>query len=416
MYAETDVFVRISTDDLPLSRWTSVPIDNDTLNHILRLFWTWDMIGNRVIDRAMFERDVKNLDPAKSQRGQLCFCSSFMVNALLALSCHCSTRPRRSFYERGSVCPGGSTTPSTSRRSYFLAVCTRKFVVPLNQRKSIRKPNCPKLWQDESSSIPRQETSDYWWFAYPVSVLPHRSYKREIFAAECALAEIIEDVLDFLIPLDGEEQPKNNPGRALKLYRRLIEWKFSVPDCIRVVSAVVPTAIMLDAYFDDIIITLLRPFDNFSKERFGGIDPKATSLAHASNLMGTIWTFRALYTARNEFWLTHLLAVCAFRVVFDLDSGPIQLDTFLKACQALNELGERFHIARDSLASLQSVLAQHNIRLPAFASRHLRIEAGTCRATVMRHTVVPVSLVKGSESIVGEQPHDTISDIIAMLD
>jgi hypothetical protein len=45
------------------------------------------MIGNRIIDRSMFEMDMKQLDPATVHLEELCFCSPFLVNALLAYSC-----------------------------------------------------------------------------------------------------------------------------------------------------------------------------------------------------------------------------------------------------------------------------------------------------------------------------------------
>jgi hypothetical protein len=87
MFADPTLSVRIASLDLPVSRWTSVPIDNGTLNHILLLFWTWDMIGNRVIDRTMFEEDMRNLDFESTHQDELRFCSPFLVNAILALSC-----------------------------------------------------------------------------------------------------------------------------------------------------------------------------------------------------------------------------------------------------------------------------------------------------------------------------------------
>lgn len=121
----------------------------------------------------------------------------------------------------------------------------RKFALPLNRRKSIRKPPSPKPWQIGEPSLSQESSPDYWWYAYPVSVLPQRSYKREIFAAECALVEIIEDVLDFLIPLDDNRTPSDDPQTALMLYKRLIDWKYSLPECLHVEKVMVPTAIML---------------------------------------------------------------------------------------------------------------------------------------------------------------------------
>ena len=54
------------------------------------LFWTWDTVCNRIIDRMIFEEDLKNLDPTTpSALSELRFCSPFLVNAVLAVSCVC---------------------------------------------------------------------------------------------------------------------------------------------------------------------------------------------------------------------------------------------------------------------------------------------------------------------------------------
>jgi hypothetical protein len=87
-YAENSVFVDLPGYTLPLSRWTTISNDDTFLSRLLLLFWTWDTISNRVIDRTMFEEDLKTLDPTMpNQPNELRFCSSFLVNALLAVSC-----------------------------------------------------------------------------------------------------------------------------------------------------------------------------------------------------------------------------------------------------------------------------------------------------------------------------------------
>lgn len=54
------------------------------------LFWTWDTVCNRIIDRTIFEEDLKNFDPTTpSAPSELRFCSPFLVNAVLAVSCVC---------------------------------------------------------------------------------------------------------------------------------------------------------------------------------------------------------------------------------------------------------------------------------------------------------------------------------------
>lgn len=84
-------------------------------------------------------------------------------------------------------------------------------------------------------------------------------------------------------------------------------------------------------------------------KEFGPVEPTMTSFTHASNAMSTTWTFRALYTLRLEYWMIQSRAFCAFLVLFDLDSSPIQVETFIKACRALSELGETYTTANDVL-------------------------------------------------------------------
>jgi hypothetical protein len=105
--------------------------------------------------------------------------------------------------------------------------------------------------------------------------------------------------------------------------------------------------------------------------------------------MNTLWMFRALYTARHEFWFTHLRAVCAFRVIFHLDSGLIQVDTFSKAIQGLYELSERFNIAKDVVSSLQKLVQEQKLEIPRYASGLLKSHAIGSTPSVMQHTAIP---------------------------
>ncbi|KAH7268961.1 uncharacterized protein BKA55DRAFT_547551, partial [Fusarium redolens] len=218
----------------------------------------------------------------------------------------------------------------------------------LCRRLVIKKPNRSKTWHDEATSpLCKKDSPDYWWFPYPVSVVPQKSLKREIFAAECNLAEITEQVLEFLIPLEDGVAPRRNIERALELYIKIVKWKFSVPERLKVENAVLPAGVVLH---------MLRLFEGLSKEDFGPFGPVITSYAYASNAISPIWHFRALYTLRNEHWMIQASSVCAFRVLLATESSPIQLEPFVKACQALAELGESFPVAKDVILSIESVV------------------------------------------------------------
>ncbi|KAH8702800.1 hypothetical protein GQ44DRAFT_732683 [Phaeosphaeriaceae sp. PMI808] len=61
--------------------------DNRLMNHLITLFWTWDNIAERLLYQPLFEEDLAAGNPNAHNTDYLCFCSSFLVNALLALSC-----------------------------------------------------------------------------------------------------------------------------------------------------------------------------------------------------------------------------------------------------------------------------------------------------------------------------------------
>ncbi|KAF4980369.1 hypothetical protein FZEAL_3599 [Fusarium zealandicum] len=491
MYAEESIFVDLPGYKLPVSRWTTVCDDDRLLSHLLLLFWSWDTICNRVIDRTMFEEDLVSLDPSGMyQPHRLCFCSPFLVNALLAVSCLYTTN-QATFGEQGDLFTRGqafakeaerlllfedfrpflpvaqglalmhvyegalgeggkATTYHTRmharyselqlddiprsldaapagtrecRESHALSWIQWGFYVwdwkPMHglvRRLLIKRPNRPKIWRDAATSpLCNTDSPDYWWFSYPVSVIPQKSLKRDIFEAECNLTEITEQVLQFLVPLEEGIVPRRNAERARELYTKLTEWKASLPERLQAENAVLPAAILLHLNVDLIIISILRPFEGFSKQEFGPFDPMTMSYAHTSNAMSTMWYFRALYTLRNEHWLIQACSVCAFRVLFDIDSSPIQLETFTKALRALMELSEAFPVAKDVLLSVETVVRKRKLQLPERAQDHL---PGETDGTKTEFTVVKVrdhSVIVEKADSLGNKNHTTMLGLLSAV-
>jgi hypothetical protein len=136
---------------------------------------------------------------------------------------------------------------------------------------------------------------------------------------------------------------------------------------------------------------------------FGPFDPRSTTYAHATNAMSTIWHFRALYTLRNEHWLIQASAVCAFRVLLVIKESPIQLETFVKACRALLELGEAYPVAEEVRYSIESVIKDKGIILPTYAKEYMPhgLGEGVAELTdikVRDHTVIAEKASDGNEN------------------
>ncbi|KAH6613171.1 hypothetical protein C7974DRAFT_380888 [Boeremia exigua] len=415
-----------------------------------------DTLVNRVIDRTFFEDALKYMDP--SDQVGLRFCSPFLVNALLALACLYTTQnatfctpnnpvTRDAVFAREAerllvikqkipslpIAQGlaalyvyegnlGKLPMFLRYRDYFYHAhkTLQKSIHSYCRHKQIRKPRIPKLWQDKQTSLyPSRNTADYWWFAYPLSLNAQESMKVEIFNAECSLAEIVEEILDFLDPCKGEALPHENTTRARDLYQRVLDLKYSLPERLRAEDAVHPAAILLQANFDVVLISILSPFDAIKESLFGSLDARSISYYHANSIMSKLWTFRALYTLQHEFWNIQLCSLCAFRVLFDLDFGSLQLDTFTKACQGLYEMTERFPLARNVLASLQSAIELQGLQLPSFATRHLSNKTAIVEESIMKYTVVPVSLSISTVHEAGSaRKHEqlTLSALLMKLD
>ncbi|KAK7592059.1 hypothetical protein V3481_006693 [Fusarium oxysporum f. sp. vasinfectum] len=425
--------------------------DDKLLSHLLMLFWTWDTICSRVIDRNILEEDLKSLDPSSpssSPPAMLLFCSPFLINALLAVSC-LYTKNQATFHVLGDLNSRGKafaieavrqlaledTGPSlpvvqglalmriyegalgsgvtalgyhSRMQARYLAlrleeiprsaditiagvrqrteahalswiawgfcIWDQKSIHGLCRRSVIRKPKRPKTWRDQSTSpLYKKFNPGYWWFPYPVSVVPQNALKGEIFDAECDLTELTEQILNFLTPLEEGWPPRRNTQRALELYTELTRWKYSLSERLRVENAVLPSAILLHLNIELLIISVLRPFDGLTKEEFGPFDPVTMSYAHANNAMWVMWHFRALYTLRNEHCMIQAASICAFRVLFGIETSTVQLETFAKACRALIELGESFPAAKEVILSINSVAKKVRLELPLYVNEYLSI-------------------------------------------
>ena len=72
-HVDEDVFVDVSYQTLPLSRWTTVSGDDALMNHLLKMLFTWDNIVERAIYRPIFEEDVMGMDSHTDYRaGSFC--------------------------------------------------------------------------------------------------------------------------------------------------------------------------------------------------------------------------------------------------------------------------------------------------------------------------------------------------------
>jgi hypothetical protein len=111
-------------------------------------------------------------------------------------------------------------------------------------------------------------------------------------------------------------------------------------------------------------------------------------------------------------------SVCAFRVLLDIESSPIQLETFVKACQALAELGESFSVAKDVILSIESVVKKQRLGVPSCAQEHLSNQVEDKDDSVIESTVVKAidhSVVVKKASLEDYTGYLTLSGLLSSM-
>ena len=76
----------------PLKSWTSVTDDVEVIVHLINMYFTWHYTYFTTLSKSLFYRDFL-LGKAPGDPKRTVYCSSLLVNAMLALGCHFTTSP-----------------------------------------------------------------------------------------------------------------------------------------------------------------------------------------------------------------------------------------------------------------------------------------------------------------------------------
>lgn len=237
-------------------------------------------------------------------------------------------------------------------------------------RKKASKPILPKTWQNKDFPLSKPDVPGYWWFPYPMSLRSQPSMKVEMKDADVLLSEIAEDIMELVHPdpCIDIDLLTGNTQRAVELYNALVLWRVNLPPRISSEDAVLPSALLLHCSAEILFTTILRPFCHLTKSQFGSFNPKHRCFSHAISLESVIWTFRACSVLHHEYWLCHAISTAAFITIGEREMSPMQIDTLIKACQCLREMGDTLPIALDCLSAIHGAFRRHG-NLPGYLKR-----------------------------------------------
>lgn len=76
----------------PLTTWTDVTKDTEVIVHLINMYFTWHYPYFTTLSKSLFYRDLLLGKPPGPQKRTM-YCSSLLVNAMLALGCHFTNSP-----------------------------------------------------------------------------------------------------------------------------------------------------------------------------------------------------------------------------------------------------------------------------------------------------------------------------------
>lgn len=118
------------------------------------------------------------------------------------------------------------------------------------------------------------------------------------------------------------------------------------------------------------VLKLLEGLRNVPRG-IGGQNLETLRIAHATSIMSGIWIFRSLYALAREYWAIPGCFAAATAVLEHLSPGTVQVDTFIRACQALAEMGALLPLASSFLEMIQRLVSLHKVTLPRKGLKYL---------------------------------------------
>lgn len=83
----------VTQQDEPLTSWTTVTQDTEVIVHLINMYFTWHYPYFTTLSKSLFYRDFLLGKPQGTPKRTV-YCSSLLVNAMLALGCHFTNSPK----------------------------------------------------------------------------------------------------------------------------------------------------------------------------------------------------------------------------------------------------------------------------------------------------------------------------------
>ncbi|KAK1546782.1 hypothetical protein CPAR01_00749 [Colletotrichum paranaense] len=392
-----DGCLRPSDHIMPISRWTKISRADTTLTHLVNAFWTWNNTLSHLIDRDLFVSSLESIDSSANSDRNGQFCSSLLVNAILAVSTLYANKvvlgsvsaETRTTLSRDFAASAFELLESEQHMSSLtlLQAAAVLWTLVRNEGSDESKSRCLTLqgllkrtWSSvrlENTSYglitsPREEggiaekmhqADSYitWGFYCFFSPLIMKTFERlgtrdhsnswdstsnvgkdpkglRVFVAECNLCEIIAQFVT------DHAANRLNRDHCTALYNKLTCWQLSLPGDLMAGNSVPESVLFLRATYDFIALKVLSVYlKQPETDMLNAHNAALAQIGHAGSMMASLCPVGGISMTRHEYWTAEYCFSVAKDLLPWLDSGiavPTVRDTIGKACCILRDMSD----------------------------------------------------------------------------
>ncbi|KAG5756739.1 hypothetical protein H9Q70_000625 [Fusarium xylarioides] len=335
------------TQDIQVSKWTSVEADDELLRTLLRSYFLHDYANYTCFQKDIFLQAMRDNDTG--------FCSPLLVNAVLAEACHSYRKVTRAWR-------------SETLGYTFLTEAKRLLELESNYRlQAFHNLKAPLIREPPATPMPDPDEEPLWygelWLRYPPSLTLVPMHFGYVYRAQTELRHIANVIT--CIRLTGQKAARSLPASDLdRLQKVLDDWYVGLPEPIKSHRAVLPSQLIMHMEY----CVLLFKVAQMAQEE---IEPPRTPTGEAVNnntrpsrtvqyALRCLETVLRLYHLRHSFehgdtYLTYFLSILAYSTTENMNRSSISPDdvkaletlraTLLLAVKGLYDQGQHVYVS-----------------------------------------------------------------------
>ncbi|ENH63239.1 Nitrogen assimilation transcription factor nit-4 [Fusarium oxysporum f. sp. cubense race 1] len=308
-------------DEIVPSKWTTVDVSDDTMKELIRFYFLQEYDWFMFFHKDYFLDDMIN--------GSNTFCSSLLVNAVLAVGCQC----------RNSVSDPAEYWNPNSLGYKFLEEARRLWIVEVTHNRSLTTISTlsyqfmtqPLLKAPPKTPLPDPDRDPEWfgeiWLKYPSSstLVPLRLGL--VFKAKMSFSVVLNEAM-LQVEKDSTDSYlfRNGATRIIKIAERMDTWYKAMPEPLSPTQIVSPSQLKIHLHYCYVIVQLYEILAPGGQRQAPNLPIEEEDLQKSlSKYRGYFETILRIHYLRHSFeygnmMLTRFLSMLAFLSLNKIES------------------------------------------------------------------------------------------------